>query len=269
MGGKHNQYAFKMAISLENPTLVFTGAILLRIGMFFYGLWQDTNSAIKYTDIDYYVFTDAARNVHRGLSPYQRATYRYTPILALILSPTVWPGYWFSFGKALFATGDIFTGLLILWILRHSKQFTVGRATKYASIWLLNPMVATISTRGSSEGLLALIIMLMLWAAVRGNSALAGALLGLSVHLKMYPFIYAFSLFWAISPGPSQLETLHLPRTGKQVLEDTFALITPGRIRLVLCSLLTFTTLNIVMYLRCVQTSNYLLLLLNIDQIWL
>ena len=241
-----------MAYILEKPTLVFSGAVALRVGMLFYGSWQDKNSALKYTDIDYYVFTDAARFTARGASPYSRDTYRYTPLLAWMLLPTTWSPVWFSFGKILFAVGDILTGWLIISILCRTQRFSVGRATKYATIWLLNPMVATISTRGSSEGLLAFVVMLTLWASVKGNHTLSGVFLGLAVHLKIYPFIYAVSLAWSMNHGSSKLERLEWPKSMKDGVNSIVALLTPQRIRLLISSAVTFLGLNLVMYLRLV-----------------
>ena len=180
-----------MSSFFSSPLLVYSSAIALRIILFFYGLWQDANSPIKYTDIDYYVFTDAARFTAHGYTPYDRETYRYTPMLAWMLLPTTWSGTWFSFGKILFAIGDVVAGWLMVLVLRNSKNMATDHALRFASIWLLNPMVATISTRGSSEGLLGVLVIALLWAITQNRIFSAGFLLGLGVHFKIYPFIYA------------------------------------------------------------------------------
>ncbi|MCJ1456745.1 GPI mannosyltransferase 1 [Mycoblastus sanguinarius] len=235
---------------------IFASAIIFRVILLFYGLFQDRYSPLPYTDIDYFVFTDAARYVSQGLSPYQRETYRYTPLLAWLLIPTAWPGVaWFSSGKALFALADVVAGWLIVLVLRSPSggAMPMERALKFTSIWLLNPMVATISTRGSSEGLLGVMVVALLWAVLNQRIKLAGVLLGLAVHFKIYPFIYGVTILWYLEPSsPSTSEKSASSPAQKasssSVVRAILAFITPTRIALVISSLTTFAALNLLMY---------------------
>lgn len=228
---------------------VFSAAILLRAIFLVYGLFQDAYSPMKYTDIDYFVFTDAARFIARGQSPYDRDTYRYTPLLAWLIYPTTWPGFWFSFGKVLFAVGDIVAGWMMLRILLTYQNMSQERALRYASIWLLNPMVATISTRGSSEGLLGVFVTALLWAVLAKRVALAGFLLGFAVHFKIYPFIYAASIVWWLDEDQIRGKKSNKPSTPASSLDQILSFLTPQRLVLALSSLVTFMALNALMYL--------------------
>ncbi|KAF8545324.1 GPI mannosyltransferase [Trichophaea hybrida] len=223
--------------TLTLPRLLFL-SFLLRLVFFFYGLYQDAHSTFKYTDIDYYVFTDAARALSRNQSPYTRETYRYTPLLAFFLLPTTWPD-WFSFGKILFALSDIVAGWGIYRVLLRMRGVTERQALWYsASCWLLNPMVATISTRGSSEGLLGVMVIGLLWAAVNRHAILSGVLLGFATHFKIYPVIYAPAILLWMEVEPS----FTLPA----ILSRDF--ITTNRVMFAGTALGTFSGLNARMF---------------------
>lgn len=71
-----------MAVTL--PQLL-SASLLLRICLVLYGEVHDQHSLLKYTDVDYKVFSDAARHVRAGGSPYQRLTYRFVPSAFVIL----------------------------------------------------------------------------------------------------------------------------------------------------------------------------------------
>lgn len=232
---------------------LYLSAALLRVVFLLYGLWQDANSPVKYTDIDYLVFTDAARFVARGQSPYERETYRYTPILAWLLLPTAQTtgrplvdAALFSSGKVLFAAADLVAGWLLERVL--AKSMDGSSARKFAAIWLLNPMVATISTRGSSEGLLGVLVMVLLSAVMARRVTLAGLLLGFSVHFKIYPFIYAPAIVWWMDA--ERMGRKPNKGTSKQtsLFSKLLAFVTPARIQLAVTSLATFLALNFAMY---------------------
>ncbi|RAL11889.1 glycosylphosphatidylinositol-alpha 1,4 mannosyltransferase I [Aspergillus homomorphus CBS 101889] len=247
--------------TLFTPGKIYPLALILRLVLLLYGSYQDTHSPLKYTDIDYLVFTDAARFVAAGGSPYERATYRYTPLLSWALLPTTWswpPGS-FAAGKVLFAVSDIVAGWLLHRILVQHHGMAAPRALRYASVWLLNPMVANISTRGSSEGVLglltALLVYLVLGAEMASpvNSArrlsrvaLAGLVLGVAVHVKIYPFVYGVSVLLF-------LDRHQHPQKKKQADEGAsklLALLTPARLLFTTTALATFLTLNMLMYNR-------------------
>ena len=268
---------------------VYGAAAVLRIVLLVYGLWQDANSPVKYTDIDYLVFTDASRFVHAGSvgvgvgtdargSPYDRETYRYTPLLAWLLLPTaIATGnatlnqLLFASGKILFAAADLVAGWLLERVLR--QQFTRSgrgdavqiavRSRMYSSVWLLNPMVAAISTRGSAEGLLGALVAALLYAVqVARSPLLAGLLLGAGVHLKIYPFIYAPAIVWwmdaaemgTLPESKSQTETVPSAPEGKSKgwSWNPLCFVTRARVQLAASSLATFLGLNVAMYLMYV-----------------
>ncbi|RAO65172.1 uncharacterized protein BHQ10_001184 [Talaromyces amestolkiae] len=211
----------------SSPAVIFSLAALMRVGLLFYGLYQDNHSAMKYTDIDYMVFTDASHFMAEGQSPYLRDTYRYTPLLAWFLIPTTWePNWlWFSFGKVLFAIADLVTGWLLLLVLR--TEFP-GMSEK-----------ARLSTRGSSEGLLGVMVIALLWAVLNRHIVFASVLLGLGVHFKIYPFIYAPSIIWFLS-------ATNTPSTS--LVKRLLNFITFERVKVTVISLLIFIGLNVWMY---------------------
>ncbi|KAF5988212.1 GPI mannosyltransferase 1 [Fusarium bulbicola] len=224
-------------------TPLFTISLFFRLALLFYGLYQDAHSALKYTDIDYLVFTDASRFVAEGSSPYARDTYRYTPLLAWLLLPTV---RFSAFGKLVFAAADLLAGWLILRVLRR-RGMDEATAGGFSALWLWNPMVATISTRGSSEGLLGVLTMGLLWAVERRKLSLAAIILGLSVHFKIYPFIYAPAIVWWMDDARLGKETKSAtrPSSYKEAVSNFF---TPDRLKFGLLSLITFMILNLIMF---------------------
>ena len=167
-------------------------AVVLRLLFMIYGEWQDATMVVKYTDIDYEVFTDAARHVANGNSPYRRATYRYTPLLAWILVPNITLHK--AFGKLFFVLCDIIAGYLIHLILK-TEGIVDSTAVKYSWMWFFNPMIITVSTRGNAESVLAVLVLSTLYFMLNKRFILSAVLLAFSVHFKIYPIIYSLPLY--------------------------------------------------------------------------
>ncbi len=157
-----------------------------------YGEWQDKYFDVKFTDIDYHVFSDAAHHITLGQSPYVRPTYRYTPLLALLL--TLNHFLFFSFGKVVFVIFDLLTGWMIYQIL-DVKGVQESLKLLSCATWLLNPLTATVSSRGNAESLLSFLVLCCLYLLLCRRTMLAGSLLGLAVHMKIFPVMYTLPMF--------------------------------------------------------------------------
>ncbi|KAJ8959456.1 hypothetical protein NQ318_022149 [Aromia moschata] len=191
-------------------------AFVIRLVLILYSNYHDSISEVPYTDVDYKVFTDAARHILNGKSPYNRHTYRYSPLVAIFVIPNLIVHR--NFGKIIFSVGDIIVALLI----RHRKQLKqhnkhgklniVPTVKSIANgpldtmvnismlIWLYNPLTITISTRGNCDSLAAFFVLLTLYTLQCQRSYfLSGIIHGISIHFRLYPVMYSLAFFMFLS----------------------------------------------------------------------
>lgn len=201
--------------------------------------------AVKYTDIDYVVFTDGTRFVAEGGTPYDRLTYRYTPLLSYLLLPNIWISS--LFGKLLFVACDILVAVLLLKILRLTDSIRSTSSPLHnrwvALGWLLNPVVINVSTRGNAESVICVLVAITLFFLYSpGCLDLCAIFFGVSVHFKIYPIIYAPAFLLFITKRHNTLfHHLSLPR-------KLLAVVNAATLRFGLVSAGTFLLLTLWMY---------------------
>lgn len=59
--GRHMSFTFTKKLSVPSFANILIVATVLRVGLIAYSEWHDAHSVVKYTDVDYRVFGDAAR----------------------------------------------------------------------------------------------------------------------------------------------------------------------------------------------------------------
>jgi len=188
--------------------VIFLG-LGVRVFLIFFSFFQDAYFKVKFTDIDYQVYSDAALHVLRGESAFERQTYRYTPLIAYLLVPNhVAFG---AFGKAVFSNADILISILHLKLLEcwesREPESSFRRSRHLVSalaLWLFNPYTATISCRGSSDSISSLCLMLMLLRVQARKYGSAGFWFGLAVHIRIFPIIYVLPLLLHLGHPPER-----------------------------------------------------------------
>ncbi|KAK9824502.1 hypothetical protein WJX72_010922 [[Myrmecia] bisecta] len=182
---------------------LLVSGLVVRTVLLLYGHWQDATLEVKYTDVDYLVFTDAAKFVAGGGSPFERSTYRYTPLLAWLLLGNIWlhPAW----GKLLFCAADVYAARLIQQLLELQRMSPTAVSVSVAA-WLFNPLTVTISTRGNGEALVTVMLLAMLMLLFKGQHTPAAR-----IH------------FAAISGGTFfALGALCYAKYGRQFLDEAF-----------------------------------------------
>ncbi|CAH1125049.1 unnamed protein product [Ceutorhynchus assimilis] len=204
---------------------------IIRLLLIAYGVFHDNNYEVPYTDVDYKVFTDAARHVVNGNSPYERHTFRYSPLIAILLTPNIFFNQ--LFGKIIFCEVDLIVAYFIRrlvyvniidWMTKY-ESFMSKRAPlvnciepktnkknskrklpkcnakvvtaiywahRAMLVWLYNPMTIAISTRGNSDSISCFLVILTLYCIqTNWKPFVVGLLHGFAIHFRIYPIIYS------------------------------------------------------------------------------
>ncbi|CAI0541585.1 unnamed protein product [Linum tenue] len=183
-----------------NLRRLLIGSAVFRLALILYGEWQDAHMEVRYTDVDYLVFSDAASLMASGSSPYKRTTYRYSPLLAFLLLPnSVLHRSW---GKFIFSASDLLVGYFIYKILKQRKV-AEDLCLYSVMVWLLNPFTFTIGTRGNCEPIVCAMILWILICLMNGKIIQAAVWYGLVVHFRIYPIIYSLPIILVLNPRKS------------------------------------------------------------------
>ncbi|XP_017839399.1 GPI mannosyltransferase 1 [Drosophila busckii] len=222
-------YSRLQQISFRTHLLI---SALLRLLLICYAQFHDAKSEVPYTDIDYKVVTDGARQVLAGGTPFARHTYRYSPILAYIQIPNV--VLHAAYGKLIYAAFDLLLAVLIHALVRQQLQLQFGHAVQYllskqhklcletqtekqrietlacwaACCWLYNPLTAVISTRGSGDSFSSFFVVLSIYLLLKAEQEAtqpcwivfgAGLAHGFVIHLRLYPLLFSLAYYLCLS----------------------------------------------------------------------
>lgn len=231
---------------MSNPIFIAVIAFTLRVVIIVLTTFIETGylpylTALRYTDIDYHVYSDAARYITEGQSPYERFTYRYPPLLAILMVPNI--KYNYQIGKVIFSLFDSLIVYMIYLILEESNMISntansqnssqddqsfvrepvSSGSTSSASSWLwaLNPVSINICTRGSSDAISNLGILLYIHLIHKDYVFVSGILFGVLIYWRLYPIIYL----------PAVLA--HLV-SGENTSKSIFAMVTVRNLKVIL-----------------------------------
>jgi len=113
----------------------------------------------------------------------------------------------------------------------------------YVAFWIYNPVTVGMSTRGSNDNIIALLVFASLYFLLKKQYVVAGLVYGLSVHFKIYPIIYCIPFYFYIDCDRKAI------LSNKSLCSILFSnLFTKNRILFTLVSICTFVSLTYTFY---------------------
>lgn len=215
-------------------------AFVIRLVFIVYGEFQDRYAEVPFTDIDYKVVTDGSRHVLNDRSPFDRHTYRYTPLLAYLLTLNLLIHS--SVGKVIFSIFDLFIATFIHQIIlddyRQTYEITAiallkknkkinerilsntkirlplkyeQNATFWSLFWLYNPMAIVIATRGNGDSITGLLTLATIYCLqkscdIQNNRKsfyifIAGIMHALAIHVRLFPIAFSLAYYLYLNDG--------------------------------------------------------------------
>lgn len=138
------------------------------------------------------MFTDAAKYAWNGESPYNRETYRYTPLISYLFITNI---YWFQFMRYF---GLLMLALLLNRIYYYHTLFDTDSKLGCVITIFLHPAIYVfhhVTFRGSIEYLVMVVYVEMMISLKKAQYDKAAIFYGFLVHLRIYPIIYAIPLY--------------------------------------------------------------------------
>lgn len=166
-------------------------AVCIRLFILVIGVILDNVSDHwKYTDIDYTIYSDGGSLLMENISPYERPTFRYPPIVAYMMriNHLIHP----HAGKIIFV---VFDAMIIreIHLLRKVLPPTSSYFLSWEWLWCFNPVSIYICTRGSIDSLSNYCLLACIRWLLEKKYFLSGIMLGFLIYFRIYPIIYSVS----------------------------------------------------------------------------
>ena len=115
----------------------------------------------------------------------------------------------------------------------------------YVAFWLYNPVTVGMSTRGSNDNIMALLVFASIYFLLKRDYIVGGMVYGLSIHFKLYSIIYCIPFYFFIDCDRQAI--LEGKKSFWSIIFTNF--FTKNRVTYGLVTVITLLTLTTIFYM--------------------